>query len=124
MRFHFWMRRFDECQQESSWSNKPRRNCRTQDHSEQFNRGNREHATVCGDGNWYSEYGSHVESRWWSGLQRRGMWYDFGRRDLQRTGECTLSCECQCDRDQRGRPNQISFGERYACSGGGCFTKH
>ena len=52
------------------------------------------------------------------------MWYDFDRWVLQRTGECTLPRECQCDRDQRGGPNQISFGERYAGSGDGGFTEH
>jgi hypothetical protein len=97
------MRRFDERQQESSWSNEWR-TCRAQDHTQQLNCGIRKHATICGDGNWYSEYGSHMESRWWSGLHRCSMWYHFGRRALHPTGECTLPRDTQCDRDQRGGP--------------------
>src|SRR5580693_3111124 len=116
------MRRFDERQQGSSGSNEWR-TCRPQDHTHQLNCGIRKHATICCDGNWYSEYGSHLESRW-SGLHLCSMWYHFDRRTLHPTGECTLPRDTQCDRDQRGGPNQISFGKRDHRRGGCGFTEY
>jgi hypothetical protein len=101
-RFHFGVRRFDKRQQESSWSNEFQRTSRANDYTEQLNSGIGKYATVCGDRNWYSEYGSHLESRWWSELHRCSMWYHFRRRTLHPTGECTLPRDTQCDRDQRG----------------------
>ena len=122
-RFHFGVCRFDKSQQGSYWSNELRRS-RANDRTEQLNSDIGKHATVPGHGNWCSEYGSHLESRWWSGLHGCSMWYDFGRRTLHPTGECTLPRNTQCDRDQRGRPNQISFGKRDHSRSGCDFTEY
>lgn len=57
-------------------------------------------------------------------MQRRSVWYHFGRRTLHPTGECTFPRDTQCDRDQRGGPNQISFGEHYYHRDGGGLAEY
>ena len=57
-------------------------------------------------------------------MQRRSVWYHFGRRTLHLTSQCTLACDCQCDRDQRGGPLKISFGEHYDCRSDSGLAKY
>jgi hypothetical protein len=58
------------------------------------------------------------------GLQWRSLWYHFRRRTLHRPVECALACDTPSDRNQRGGPNQISFGKRQRCCGDRGFAEY